>query len=467
MSFTSITFAAFCLAVLALYWLVQHKTWQNLILVAASYVFYGWIHPWYLILLGLSTLADYFLASGMSRFRERARIYLTFSLVLNLGVLAFFKYYNFFNDTLAARLGWFGLDTDVLLVSLVLPAGLSFYTLKKLSYILDVSRGTLKPSENLVDFALYVSFFPQIISGPIDRPQKLFPQIEAARRWQADFFTSAWPLILMGIFKKVVVADTIKSIVDRIFSLQTPSKLMVLAAALGFTLQILADFSAYTDISRGIARLFGFATSENFRTPYLSLTPSEFWNRWHITLSNFLRDYIFFPLRRALLRKRTLPSWLVNVLPPLVTMFVSGLWHGAGWTYLAWGLYYGFLIVAYQSAGIQGEWKLSGRLKTLGAWLLMFSLIVFGWLLFRAPSLAWVGKVLFQFPLVTTSQDFIIVLVVLSMAGAYSLPLLLKLLLGRYLPENSWGHAVYYALITLAIIIYTNSSNPDFIYFQF
>ena len=299
MSFTSLTFAAFCIAVLVLYWLVQRKGWQNIILLVASYVFYGWIHPWYLILLGLSTLADYFLASGISRFRERARTYLTLSLILNLGVLAFFKYYNFFNDALAARLGLFGLNTDVLLVSLALPAGLSFYTLKKLSYILDVSRGTLKPSENLVDFALYVSFFPQIISGPIDRPQKLFPQIEAARRWQADFFTSAWPLIVMGIFKKVVVADTIKSIVDRVFSLQAPSKLLVLAAALGFTLQILADFSAYTDISRGIARLFGFETSENFRTPYLSLTPSEFWNRWHITLSNFLRDYIFFPLRRC------------------------------------------------------------------------------------------------------------------------------------------------------------------------
>jgi len=467
MSFTSLTFAGFCVTVLALYWMVQRKAWQNLVLLAASYVFYGWIHPWYLILLGLSTLADYFLANGMSRFRERARTYLTLSLVLNLGVLAFFKYYNFFNDALAARLSLFGLHTDVLLVSLALPAGLSFYTLKKLSYILNVSRGTLKPSENLVDFALYVSFFPQIISGPIDRPQKLFPQIEAARRWQIEFFTSAWPLIAMGVFKKVVIADTIKSIVDRVFSLQAPSKLLVLAAALGFTLQILADFSAYTDISRGVARLFGFETSENFRTPYLSLTPSEFWSRWHITLSNFLRDFIFFPLRRSLLRKRTLPSWLVNALPPLVTMAVSGLWHGAGWTYLVWGLYYGFLIVAYQSAGIQGEWKLSSRLKTFGAWLLMFSLIVFGWLLFRAPSLSWVGKVLFQFPLISTTQDFIIILVILSMLIAYSLPLWLKLLLDRSLPESSWGHAIFYAFITLAIIIYTNSSNPDFIYFQF
>jgi alginate O-acetyltransferase complex protein AlgI len=467
MSFTGLTFAVFCVAVLVFYWLVQRKSWQNIILLVASYVFYGWIHPWYVILLGFSTIVDFFLAGGMFRFRERARIYLSLSLILNLGMLAFFKYYNFFNEALAARLGQFGLNADILLVSIVLPAGLSFYTLKKLSYILDVSHGNLKPADSFVDFALYVSFFPQIISGPIDRPQKLFPQIEAARRWKADFFASAWPLIVMGVFKKLVVADTVRSIVDRIFSLSAPSKLLVLAAALGFTLQILADFSAYTDISRGIARLFGFETSENFRSPYFSLTPSGFWNRWHITLSSFLRDYIFFPLRRSLLRKRTLPSWLVSITPPLVTMFVSGLWHGAGWTYLAWGLYYGFLIVAYQSAGIQGEWKPTSRLKTFGAWLLMFGLIVFGWLLFRAPSLTWVGKVLFQFPLVSTPQDFIIFLVVLSILIVYSLPLLLKFQLDRSCPESSWWRAVFYAVITLSIIVYTNSSTPDFIYFQF
>lgn len=467
MSFTSLTFAGFCLLVLLPYWLVRRKSWQNVILLAASLVFYGWIHPWYLVLLGLSTTADFFLARGIFRARERARLYLTLSLVLNLGVLAFFKYYNFFNDALATRLSLFGLSGDFFLVSLALPAGLSFYTLKKLSYILDVSRGTLKTTENFVDFALYVSFFPQIISGPLDRPQKLFPQIETVRRWKVEFFTSAWPLIVLGIFKKVVVADTIKSMVDRVFSLQAPSKLLVLAAALGFTLQILADFSAYTDISRGIARLFGFETSENFRAPYLALTPSDFWNRWHITLSSFLRDYIFFPLRRHLLRQRTWPAWWVNALPPLVTMFVSGLWHGAGWTYLVWGLYYGGLIVAYQAAGIQGELKTSSRLKTGAAWLLMFSLIVFGWLIFRAPSITWLGKVLFTFPWISTTQDFTIILVILSMLLAYSLPLMVKFLLDRYAPESSWWQAGFYALLILAILIFTNSSNPDFIYFQF
>ena len=467
MGFTSLTFFVFCLIVLILYWAIQRKEWQNIILLLASLIFYGWIQPWYAVLLGLSTTVDYFLARGMLQFRNRARIYLYVSLFLNIGVLAFFKYFNFFNADLAARLSQLGLNGDIFLVSIVLPAGLSFYTLKKLGYILDISHGTIKPVENFVDFALFVSFFPQIISGPIDRAQKIIPQLNSARIWKFDFFTSAWPLLLMGLFKKIVIADTVKSIVDRVFSLQAPSKLLVIVSALGFTLQILTDFSAYTDISRGVARLFGIETSENFLTPYLSLTPSEFWNRWHITLSSFLRDYIFFPLRRTLIRKRSLPGWLVNAIPPLVTMFVSGIWHGAGWTYLVWGLYYGFLIVAYQTAGIQGDWKLNGKVKNFLAWLLMFSLIVFGWLIFRAPSIDWLAKALFLFPWVNSPQDFTVFLFILSMLIAYSLPLVLKLLMDRHLPENSWWFAIYFALITLLIVIYTNSSNPDFIYFQF
>ncbi len=482
MSFTSLPFFAFCAVVLILYWIVQRKEWQNIVLLAASLVFYGWIQPWYAILLGLSTTLDYFLARGMLRFRDRTRVLLYVSLFLNIGVLAFFKYFNFFNADLAARLGQLGLNGDIFLVSIVLPAGLSFYTLKKLGYILDVSRGTLKPVENFVDFAVFVAFFPQIISGPIDRAQKLMPQISSARVWKSDYFSSAWQLLLMGLFKKIVIADTVKSIVDRIFSLQAPSKLLVAISALGFTLQILADFSAYTDISRGVARLFGIETSENFHTPYLAMTPSEFWNRWHITLSSFLRDYIFFPLRRALIRKRSLPAWLVNAIPPLVTMFVSGIWHGAGWTYLVWGLYYGFLIVAYQqvpggSAGIQGDMrpvgsKLAcalwvGKLKNFLAWLLMFSLVVFGWLIFRAPSIEWLVKALFVFPWISTSQDFIVALFILSMLLAYSAPLLLKFGMDRYLSESSWWFAIYFALITIIIIVYINSSTPDFIYFQF
>lgn len=467
MSFTSITFAGFFLAVLALYWLARRKEWQNVILLIASIIFYGWANPWYAVLLGLSTSADFFIALGISRYRAKSRSLLILSLFLNIGVLAFFKYYNFFNVPLAAQLAQLGVHTDMFLLSILLPAGLSFYTLKKLSYIIDVSRGTFQPVQNFIDFALYVSFFPQLVAGPIDRPQKLLPQIQSPHTWKWNFLLSAWPLLVMGFFQKIVVADTIKPIVDRIFSISGPSKLLVLLGGLGFALQILADFSAYTDISRGIAWMFGFETSQNFNLPYLALTPSEFWNRWHITLSSFLRDYIFFPLRRALLKKRAFSPWLVQSIPPLITMFVSGLWHGAGWTYLIWGIYYGILIIIYQSSGIQGDWKPKNKVKLFSAWLLMFSLIVFGWLLFRAPSMNWVGRALFQATWLASPQDMIIGLVILSMLIVYSFPLILKIFLDRFTNQASWWQVIYYAFITIAIIVYTNSSNPDFIYFQF
>jgi D-alanyl-lipoteichoic acid acyltransferase DltB (MBOAT superfamily) len=452
-SFTSVEFLIFFAAVFALYWLARERRWQNALLLVASYVFYGWVHPWYAVMLGAATLADYFIARGMLAHPERKRGLLWLSLLLNLGVLAFFKYYNFFSPSLLARI--------------ILPAGLSFYTLKKLGYILDVSKGTLKPTHSLLDFALYVAFFPQIVAGPIERPQKLIPQLEATRVWKWDNFSEAWPLIVMGLFKKIVIADSVKVIVDQIFSLNQPGGFLLLAASLGFTLQILADFSAYIDIARGIAKLLGFETSENFNKPYLSLSPTDFWNRWHITLSTWLRDYVFFPTRRALMRARIrLPDGLIQIIPPLLTMFISGLWHGAGWTFIVWGLYYGVLISAYQLIGLRGDWKPKSAWGTGLAWLVMFGFIVFGWTIFRAPSLAWLGQSMFQTPFIKGQADLTVGLIALSMTFFYSLPLLIKWGLDR-LPKDSWLMAAYFALATAAIIIFINSASPDFIYFQF
>ena len=467
MSFTSFEFLIFFLTVFALYWLARERRWQNALLLLAGYVFYGWVHPWYAFMLGASTLADYFIAHGMVAQPERKRGLLWLSLLLNLGVLAFFKYYNFFSPALVSALDGLKLSADPLLVNILLPAGLSFYTLKKLGYVLDVSKGTLKPTHTLLDFSLYVSFFPQIVAGPIERPQKLLPQLEATRVWKWDNFTQAWPLVVMGLFKKVVIADSIKIIVDQIFSLNQPSGFLLLSASLGFTLQILADFSAYIDIARGIAMLLGFDTSENFNKPYLSISPTDFWNRWHITLSTWLRDYIFFPTRRALMRARVrLPDWLVQSLPPLLTMFISGLWHGAGWTFVVWGLYYGVLIVAYHFIGLRGNWKPKSAWGIGLAWLVMFGFIVFGWAMFRAPSLAWLGQVMFQTPFIKGRDDLMVGLIALSMTFFYTLPLLIKWGLDRF-PKDSWLQAAYFALATAAIIMYINSSSPDFIYFQF
>jgi D-alanyl-lipoteichoic acid acyltransferase DltB (MBOAT superfamily) len=467
MSFTSLTFWAFFVFVFVAYWLIRERRWQNLWLLAASYVFYGWLAPWYALLLGASTLADFQLARRMGKQRASARVYLALSLLLNLGVLAFFKYYNFFHVQVAEALRGAGITVDWLFVNLFLPAGLSFYTLKKLAYMLDVARGSLEPSDDLVAFGLFVAFFPQIVAGPIDRYQKLMPQIQQKRVWHPDFFYSAWPLLVTGFFKKIVIADTIKSFVDRIFALHDPSMVLILAGALGFTLEILADFSAYTDLARGSAQLLGFSTSENFNRPYLSLTPTEFWNRWHITLSTWLRDYIFFPVRRALLRRsKPLPAWLNLTIPPLVTMFVSGVWHGAELHFVVWGIYYGVLIAGYQLIGLRGEWKPEGRSKRLFAWLVMFAFITFGWLIFRAPSLAWLYDVLLHAEWAHGQTDWIVAVTLLSMTVVYSLPLVIKHLLDIYVPRG-FVHSFYYAALTVGIVIFTSSVTSDFIYFQF
>jgi alginate O-acetyltransferase complex protein AlgI len=466
MTFTTYDFLIFFLIVFALYWLAKRRQWQNLLLLAASYVFYSWVHPWYALLLGLSSLADYALALGIARERARTKQYVALSLILNLGVLGFFKYYNFFNAGLVNMLNGLGLQAEPLLVSILLPVGLSFYTLKKLAYIFDVSRGTLEPTRDLIGFGLFVAFFPQITAGPIDRAQKLLPQIQSPRVWSAENFHFAWPLLVMGFFKKVVIADTLRVVVDRVFIHKEPTPFMLLTAGLGFTLQILADFSAYTDLSRAIARLFGFETTENFRSPYLSLTPTDFWNRWHITLSTWLRDYIFFPLRRTLLRSR-LPAWLTDALPPLVTMLVSGIWHGAGWTYLVWGLFFGVLIVAYQALGLGGAWKPSSNLTRLLAWLVMFSFICLSFIVFRSPSLTWLAGVLGRGTFAGSADEAVVALVALSTTLFYAAPLVVKMLMDRYLRPNSILYDLYYVFATTAMLAYLNSSSPDFIYFQF
>jgi len=468
MSFTSLAFWIFCAIVLATYWLMREQRLQNILLLAASYLFYAWVTPQLGFLLGISTLIDFFLARGMSIKPARTRLFMALSLLFNLSLLVFFKYYNFFSNELAGLANSVGIPSDIFLTRVILPVGLSFYTLKKLAYMLDVVRGTLKPTHSLIDFALYVSFFPQLVAGPIERPQKFLPQIESLRTWAPEYFYEAWPIIVMGLFKKIVIADSIKVIADQIFSLTEPSIFLLLMGSLAFTLQILADFSGYTDVSRGVALLLGFRTSENFDLPYASLTPTDFWNRWHITLSNWLRDYVFFPLGRSLKKSRfKLPAWLILSIPPIATMFISGVWHGAGWTYVVWGLYYGVLIAAYQLAGIGGNWQPKSFLTRGLSWLLMFFFITFGWAIFRAPSLSWLGNVLFNAPWLNSRSDLIVGLIALSMVCVYSAPLLIRVALNKFPAAEEWLNPIYYAVATVCIIVFINYSPPDFIYFQF
>ena len=467
MSFTSNEFLIFFAVVFTLYWFIPKEHWQNLLLFVASYFFYGWIQPWLALMLGLSTLADYAISIAIPKYPARNKRLLTLSLIINLGVLGFFKYYGFFNDSLYQAFSALGFQANLFLSKIILPAGLSFYTLKKIAYMVDVSRGTLKPTRNPITFALFVSFFPQIAAGPIDKAQKLIPQFERPRMWTWENLYSAWPLIVGGAFKKIVIADTIGTVISSLFYLNETTILLAIAAALGFMLQILADFSAYTDLSRGVSYLLGLDTSENFNSPYLSLTPTEFWNRWHITLSNWLRDYIFFPLRRALLRRKNqIPTWIIQSVPPLVTMLVSGIWHGAGWNFVLWGGMYGVLIVIYQSLGIRGDWNPVNKFKWFIGWLIMSSFIAFGWLLFGAPSLAWVGNV-FSSPFLGTSEQVNVALLSFTMIAFFSAPMIIKMLIDKYWKPDSFVHSFYFVVATVMIIFYINSTSPDFIYFQF
>ncbi len=466
MAFTSYDFLLFFLIVFVSYWVVRERRWQNLILLAAGAVFYGWLVPWHVAVLFLAIVVDYFLALAMIRWKSRAVFLMHFGVILNIGLLAFVKYYFSFNTTLASWLDQMGLPGAMFPAKIILPLGLSFYVLKKISYLLEVGKGTLQPTGDFIAFAAYISFFPQVFSGPIDRPQKFLKQLGEARSWTASHFQTAWQLILMGFFKKFVIANSVKVIVDQIFVRSEPSRMLLLIGGLAFTLQIRADFSSYTDLSRGFAFLLGLETTENFNKPYLVFTPGEFWNRWHISFSSWLRDYVFFPIRRVLIRAKINENLAISI-PPLVTMLVSGLWHGVGWTFFAWGLYYGVLIVAYQFLGLRGDWKPEGKVKRFFAWLVMFFIIVFGWLIFRASSLSWLWNVLIHSPYYESPQELVAVLILLTTIGFYASFLFIKHFLEQYWPDHANLHAVYYVLLTMLTIVFTNSSTPDFIYFQF
>jgi len=427
---------------------------QNGLLIVASYVFYGWWDPRFLFLIVASTVVDYSAALSIDRgcptreqrwrangalvaaalifatpdwqdsarlpttvlgwspllgaaawcaFSEfglpafarwpeerRRRAALTTSLVVNLGILGFFKYFDWFAESLAAAVeATFGVQLSPFTLGLVLPVGISFYTLQTISYSIDVYRRELPASRSLVDFAAYVAFFPQLVAGPIERGRQLIPQFQAVRRIRPEGIRDGLWLIAWGLFKKIAIADAAAVIVNRTFGPYDDLSLMtvpedgvrVLVAIYAFALQIYADFSGYSDIARGTAKLLGFELMVNFRLPYFAVDPSSFWERWHISLSSWLRDYLYVPLggnRRG--RWRT--GFNLSA-----TMWIGGLWHGAAWTFVLWGVFHGAVLVIYRVLGLRrGSEDLSGPRSVLQG-LVMFHLVCFGWLLFRAQNL--------------------------------------------------------------------------------
>lgn len=341
MYFNSLTFAVFLPIVFCLYWFVfgRNLKWQNLFVLVASYVFYGWWDWRFLLLIALTSFCSFWSGILIGKYRDEKRkagLVNTANILLNLGILGLFKYYNFFASSFAHL--FLGGQSDKLLIHLILPVGISFYTFQALSYTIDVHRGKIEPTRDIVQFFTYVSFFPQLVAGPIERASNLLPQFARKRVFDPVQAADGLRMILWGLFKKVVVADQCARYVDQVFSHQDslPGGTLILGVVL-FTIQIYGDFSGYSDIAIGTSKLFGIKLMTNFRTPYFSRSIKEFWQRWHISLTTWLRDYVYFPLggSRCSKAKAIRNNYIVFIL--------CGLWHGASWTYIAWGVYFGTL----------------------------------------------------------------------------------------------------------------------------
>ncbi len=469
MTFVQIEFVALFVLVFALYWAARHRVLQNALLVVASAVFYGWVHPWFLILLYSSATLDYSMGRCMARWPGRKRLFLALSLVGNLSILGTFKYFDFFIESFIQVFGALGMETSLHTFGIFLPVGISFYTFQTMSYTIDVYRGVLEPRKNFLDYIAFLSFFPQLVAGPVERASKLLPQMERPRRFDPVAFRSGLGLALWGGFKKVCIADFIAPYVDKIFIHSDPSGAMIWAATLGFTVQILADFSGYTDIARGVARMLGFELSLNFDHPYLARNPSDFWKRWHITFSSWIRDYVYIPLGGS--RGGSWATFRATV----GAMLLSGLWHGAAWTFVLWGAFHALLITGYRLLGrrLPAHLRRSAMGRTLAV-PLMFCFTVFGWMIFRETHIDRLLHYWTLSPFAGTPDQWIAATVMLGVTVVHAAPLVFALIIERVLLPRLEGspwllpaRTTAWAVLLLATLSFVRDGAADFIYFQF
>ncbi len=396
MAFNSFQYILFLILVIVTYWGLRRVRWQNLLLLASSYLFYGSWDWRFLSLILISTLVDYWVGRTLANtenHRQRQRL-LGISIAVNLGLLGFFKYFNFFIDSAVSFLGGLGIQSNEFSLQVILPVGISFYTFQTLSYTIDIYQRKLEPTTNFLNFALFVAFFPQLVAGPIERASRLLPQLESRRSLNPEMFESGIILIFVGLFKKMLIADIAASLIEpEIFmNPASYSNGRVLTAVYLFALQIYGDFSGYSDIARGSARLLGIELMENFNQPYFSQTVSEFWRRWHISLSTWFRDYVYRPLNERI-EQQFKNDWLQYALGVMITMLLSGLWHGANWTFVLWGGLLGVYQVISRPFYGKARFLMEHRLRLvryltgLVRILLTFHLILFAWVLFRTPQI--------------------------------------------------------------------------------
>jgi D-alanyl-lipoteichoic acid acyltransferase DltB (MBOAT superfamily) len=476
MLFNTFDFLAFFTIVFLVQLALPHRA-RNLWLLAASWFFYGcWSWKFLLLLIG-STVFDYCCsrAIGAATSPVKRRWLLAAGCCVNLSVLGFFKYFNFFIESAHHLLAQFGMSGSPWLLRIVLPVGVSFYTFQSISYYVDVYRRQVEPLRNYFDFALYISFFPQLVAGPIERGRTFAPQMLKRPPFSWDNFHDGIWLALKGLFKKAVIADNLAPIVSGVFSNAHPSGPEVLLGVYAFAFQIYGDFSGYTDIARGTARMLGYNLRLNFRLPYFAVNPSDFWHRWHISLSSWLRDYLYIPLGG---NRGGLAGTCRNL---MITMILGGLWHGAAWTFVLWGVFHGVLLVAFRlfsdwrarrGDGKAGAPLAVGSLQWIVRVLVMFQITCFGWLIFRAQNLAQVAemtKALFR-PWYVTADFW---------QRAWQVGILcVPLVAVQYFEEASGNlnfirnvsfvpRACIYAATLFALLAIGDFGGREFIYFQF
>lgn len=477
MLFNSIGFLIFLPIVFCLYWFVFNKKYQNQnkLLLMASFYFYACWDWRFLFLLMFSIGLDYF--SGIkienSRSKREAKFWLTLSIVINLGFLGFFKYYNFFIESFADLLSGMGFKVNIWLLNVILPVGISFYTFHGLSYVIDVYKKRISAERSFIDYAVFVSYFPLLVAGPIERATHLLPQIQKKRTFSYEQAADGMRQILWGFFKKMVIADNCAPLVNEIFThYQTESPANLLIGAVLFAFQIYGDFSGYSDIALGVSRLFGIELLKNFAFPYFSRDIAEFWRRWHISLSSWFRDYLYIPLGGS---KGGLGMKIRNT---FIIFLVSGFWHGANWTFIIWGglnaLFFMPLLIMEKNrtnieVAAQGKWFPS--FKEILQILITFSATCIAWIFFRSESVLqafeYIKRIfsveLFSFPAQIPVKVF-------ALSGCMLIIEWINrekfhgLQIRRF---NPWVRRILYGIIIYIILRYANFGNNEFIYFQF
>lgn len=476
MYFDSPVYAVFLLLVVPTYWLLPHRK-QNVLLLAASYFFYGWWDYRFLGLILISTIVDFVCAriiSESSDSRRRKQL-LVVSLAVNLAFLGFFKYYNFFAVSLASSLNSVGIEVSPRLLAILLPPGISFYTFQEVAYIVDVYKRRIAPAKSFVDYALFISLFPHLIAGPIQRPSHLLPQVQQPRTADARKILDGVMLILSGLFRKCVVADNCALLANAAFNGQLGgyNVATVLLGTYAFAWQIYGDFSGYSDIARGSAQLLGFHFMVNFRQPYLAVSLQDFWRRWHISLSSWLRDYLYIPLGGS--RGGGEAKTQRNL---ILTMLIGGLWHGANWTFVLWGMLHGVGLAIERTirrllpaAEASDSPRRLGFLRVWGRRIVLFHVVCLAWVFFRAESVTAAMRFIAGLGHTAWRSEYFTALELLTIAV---LPLaLLDLRLERTGEEYGFEagtpvvRLAFAGALVVALIAFSANASSAFIYFQF